>query len=117
MSRSFVRLVAVLLAVGGLCGSLTSAAPFASTGPVSPPRLVAAAMPLEEVDQTPRHLRLVPSATPIPSPTPTASPQKKVAVARPLATARPIPVPAIDAQEIVLLNLDPGRFLLPSNSR
>jgi serine-type D-Ala-D-Ala carboxypeptidase (penicillin-binding protein 5/6) len=117
MSRSFVRLVAVQLAAGGLCGSLTSAAPFAAAGPVSPPRLVAAAMSLEEVDQTPRHLRLVPSASPTPSTTPTPTTQKKLAVARPLATARPIPVPAIEAQEIVLLNLDTGRFLWQSNSR
>src|SRR5207248_11701820 len=101
MSRSFVRLAAVLLAAGGLCGSLTSAAPFAAAGPMSGPRLLAAAMSLQDVDQTPRHLRLVPSSSPTPSPTPSPSALKKVAVARRLATARPLQAPAVHAQALV----------------
>ena len=38
-------------------------------------------------------------------------------MARPLPTLPPIPVPAIEAQEIALVNLDTGRFLWQSNAR
>jgi D-alanyl-D-alanine carboxypeptidase len=38
------------------------------------------------------------------------------AVARPAPAVRPIPLPAIDAHEVALINLDTGRFLWQSNA-
>ena len=67
------------------------------------------------VDQGDPRLRLIPQATPSPGPSPT--PPLPAAVARPRPTLRPIPAPAIDAQEVALVNLDTGRFLWQSNGR
>jgi D-alanyl-D-alanine carboxypeptidase len=52
--------------------------------------------------------------SPVPAPTPTAPPV--TAVARPAPAVRPIPLPAIDAHEVALINLDTGRFLWQSNA-
>jgi D-alanyl-D-alanine carboxypeptidase len=73
---------------------------------------MAAAVPSDEPDPRPARIRLtIPS--PSPSPPPTA-PTTIVAGAVP--TVRPIPLPAVDAQEVALVNLDTGRFLWQSNA-
>ena len=119
MSLSTVRLVAVLLVAGCLCASLASVAPLRVAQATDAPKLVAASLLRDDGEPIPDrlHSRLVPAPTPSPSATPTASGMAVAAAPRSLPTIRPIPVPAIEAQEVVIFNLDSGRFLWQSNSR
>jgi D-alanyl-D-alanine carboxypeptidase len=104
-------MTALFLTTGALSSSLGSAPPpmtaSASHG------LVAASVPLDDVDPTPERIRMA-TPSPVPAPTPAATPV--TAVARPAAAIRPIPLPAIDAHEVALINLDTGRFIWQSNA-
>jgi len=112
MGRSALRLPAVVMVIAALSTILGSAAPPQPSRTVETPTLLAASMPVEQVDPRPPRN---PQATPSPGPSRTAL--LPTAVARPRPTLRPIPAPAIDAQEVVLVNLDTGRFLWQSNGR
>ncbi len=113
MGRRTLRLTAVFLATSALGSTLGSASPprLAAAGAIQVP--MAVAVPSDEPDPRPAPLHLaVPS--PSPSPAPTAA---STIVARAVPTLRPIPLPAVDAQEVALVNLDTGRFLWQSNAR
>src|SRR2546430_7420595 len=112
MGRSSLRLPAVVMVIAALSSMLGSAAPPQPSRTVETPTLLAASMPVDQVDPRPPR---IPQATPSPGPSRTAP--LPTAVARPRPTLRPIPAPAIDAQEVVLVNLDTGRFLWQSNGR
>jgi len=112
MGRSALRLPAVVTVIAALSSMLGSAAPPQPSRTVETPTLLAASMPVDQVDPRPPR---IPQATPSPGPSRTAL--LPTAVARPRPTLRPIPAPAIDAQEVVLVNLDTGRFLWQSNGR
>ena len=112
MGRSALRLPAVVMVIAALSTMLGSAAPPQPSRTVETPTLLAASMPVDQVDPRPPR---IPQATPSPGPSRTAL--LPTAVARPRPTLRPIPAPAIDAQEVVLVNLDTGRFLWQSNGR
>src|SRR5438874_6294760 len=106
MGHRVIRLTALFLATGALGSSLGSTSP-PTTARASHVSLTAA-VPSDEPDPRPEHIRLI---TPAPVPTaPLAS------AARPVAAVRPIPVPAIVAHEVALINLDTGRFLWQSNA-
>jgi serine-type D-Ala-D-Ala carboxypeptidase (penicillin-binding protein 5/6) len=109
MGRSALRLPAVVIVIAALSSTLGSAVPAQPSRAVETPTLLAASMPVDQVDPRPPR---IPQATPSPGTAPVAA-----AVARPRPTLRPIPAPAIDAQEVVLVNLDTGRFLWQSNGR
>jgi D-alanyl-D-alanine carboxypeptidase (penicillin-binding protein 5/6) len=118
MWTSVLRLVAGLLTAGCLCASLASVAPARVAQATDVAGLIAAALPPDHADARSERLlfrTLEPTASPSPIPTP--SPAPVTVTPRSLATARPIPVPAIDAQEVVIFNLDTGRFLWQSNAR
>lgn len=117
MSRRLVRLVAVLLAAGGLGSVSSSAAPLQVARAMQPPALPSVAVEADTPELNAMRLRalVTPSPSPTPAPAPTATP--KPAVLRPAATARPSPPPDVEAQEIALVNLDSGRFLWQSNTR
>lgn len=120
MSRSVVRLVAVLLVTGCLCTSLASVSPTRIARATDTVSLLATALIPNDANLRPD--RLHPTATPtaLPTPTPAPSPTPPPATAPPVHRAvvmPPIPVPAIDAQEVAIFNLDTGRFLWQSNSR
>jgi D-alanyl-D-alanine carboxypeptidase (penicillin-binding protein 5/6) len=113
MGRQALRLTAVFLATGALGSTLGSA---------SPPRLAAAvatqvpmldSVPSDQPDPRPARIHLT-TPSPAPAPTATAPP---ATVARAVPSVRPIPVPAVDAHEVALVNLDTGRFLWQSNAR
>lgn len=117
MSRSALRVMVILLLTGWLCISLASVSParIARATDTAP----AVALRIENGSVRPNRLHVL--STPLPSPTATPAPAPT-----PLATAAPvhravvippIPVPAIDAQEVAIFNLDSGRFLWQSNSR
>jgi serine-type D-Ala-D-Ala carboxypeptidase (penicillin-binding protein 5/6) len=112
MGRSALRLTAVVVVTGALGSTLASAAPAQPPRTIATPALLTASMPVAQVD--PRPERIPPTT---PSPTPSAMVPVPTAVARPVPTLRPIPAPAIDAQEVALVNLDTGRFLWQSNVR
>ena len=112
MGRSALRLPAFVTVIAALSSMLGSAAPPQPSRTVETPTLLAASMPVDQVDPRPPR---IPQATPSPGPSRTAL--LPTAVARPRPTLRPIPAPAIDAQEVVLVNLDTGRFLWQSNGR
>lgn len=104
-------MTALFLATGALSSSLGSASP--PTPPSATQTLLAASVPFDEADPRPERIRpAMPS--PVPSPTPMAPPATNVA--RPARTIRPIPVPAVEAREVALINLDTGRFLWQSNA-
>lgn len=100
------------MVTGALSSSLGTATPALPPGMIVPPTLIGAPMPVDQVDPRPEH---VPPATS--SPVPAPLPPLPKAGARSLSTPRPIPPPAIDAQEVALVNLDTGRFLWQSNGR
>ncbi|TME82623.1 MAG: D-alanyl-D-alanine carboxypeptidase [Chloroflexi bacterium] len=112
MGRSALRLLVVVMVIAALSSTLGSAAPAPPSRTVATPRLLAASTPVDQVD--PRPPRIL-QATRSPGPSPI--PPLPAAVARPRPTLRPIPTPAIDAQEVALVNLDTGRFLWQSNGR
>ena len=119
MLPSLARLIALLLVSGCLGAGLASVAPARLAQATDASLLVAASLPPYDAEPMPEpfHVRAQPVATPIPTPTPTTSAAPVAVVPRSVATVRPIPVPAIDAQEIVIVNLDTGRFLWQSNAR
>jgi D-alanyl-D-alanine carboxypeptidase len=105
-------MTALFLTTGALSSSLGSAPP---PTPVSTSHiLVAAAVPLDDVDPRPERIRMAATPSPVPAPTPTAT--AVTVVVRPAPAIRPIPLPAIDAREVALINLDTGRFLWQSNA-
>src|SRR2546430_14488766 len=112
MGRSSLRLPAVETVTAAWSSMLGSAAPPQPSRTVETPTLLAASMPVDQVDPRPPR---IPQATPSPGPSRTAL--LPTAVARPRPTLRPIPAPAIDAQEVVLVNLDTGRILWQLNGR
>ena len=112
MGRSVFRLPAVVMVIAALSSTLGSAAPPQPSRTVETPTLLGASMPVDQVDPRPAR---TPQATPSPGPSRTAPVPAAVARLRP--TLRPIPAPVIDAQEVVLVNLDTGRFLWQSNGR
>ena len=109
MGHPGIRLTALLLATGALSSALGSASslPAASASPRPGQTLLAAAVPIDAADPRPPRIRLT---TPTPAPTATVPP---TVIARAKAT---IPVPAVDAREIALINLDTGRFLWQSDA-
>ena len=119
MSTSFVRLVVGLLVAGCLCAGLASVAPVRIVRATDAPTLVVAPLAPRDTDSAAERFRLRPTpvATPTPSAAPTTVPSLTALAPRIVATLRPIPIPAIDAQEVVIFNLDSGRFLWQSNSR
>jgi D-alanyl-D-alanine carboxypeptidase (penicillin-binding protein 5/6) len=113
MLRSFPRLLIVFLAIGALATTVASATP---AQPAT--RDVRAATLLAAASGTARS-RLQPSqAEPpaAPTPTPSAAATSTPTPSRPAATLRPIPIPAVDAQEVALVNLDTGHFLWQRNA-
>jgi serine-type D-Ala-D-Ala carboxypeptidase (penicillin-binding protein 5/6) len=112
MGRSARRLTAVVIVTGALSSTLGSAAPAQPARTMQRATLVAASMPVDHIDPRPER---IPPATPSPVPSPVRA--LPTAVARPAATLRPIPPPAVGAQEVILVNLDSGRFLWQSNGR
>jgi D-alanyl-D-alanine carboxypeptidase (penicillin-binding protein 5/6) len=112
MARSALRLTAIVILTGALSSTLVSAAPRQPPRTIETPTLLAASMPEDQVD--PRPERIPPATPPL---VPTAAPRLPTALARPAPTPRPISAPAIDAQEVTLVNLDTGRFLWQLNSR
>ncbi|HET9849947.1 MAG TPA: serine hydrolase [Candidatus Dormibacteraeota bacterium] len=119
MLPSLVRLTALLLVSGCVCAGLASVAPARPAHAIDTPALVAASLsPYDAASAAePFHVRAQSVATPSPTSAPTPAPAPVAVVPRSLATVRPVPVPAIDAQEIVIFNLDTGRFLWQSNAR
>jgi serine-type D-Ala-D-Ala carboxypeptidase (penicillin-binding protein 5/6) len=112
MGRQSLRLTAVFLATGALSSTLVSASPPQPAAAITIHMPLAAWVPMDDTDPRPERIRLAtpsPTLSAMPAPAPTAA-------ARPAATIRPIPVPAIDAQEVALINLDTGRFLWQSNA-
>jgi D-alanyl-D-alanine carboxypeptidase len=112
MRRNPIRVTAVFLATTALSSMLGSASPPTPASAIH--TLLAASLPLDDVDPQPERIRIA-TPSPVPSPTPTALPAATT-VAIPGPTVRPIPVPALDAQEVALVNLDSGRFLWQSNA-
>jgi D-alanyl-D-alanine carboxypeptidase len=111
MGRQSLRLTAVFLATGALSSTLVSASPPEPAAALTIHMALAAAAPSDEPDRRLVRTRLT---TGSPVPTPTAPPV--TAVVRPAPTIRPIPVPALEAHEVALINLDTGRFLWQSNA-
>lgn len=113
MWRSFSRLLVVFLAIGALASTVASAAPAqpatasTTTNRLASPSLASASGPRPDRGELPASPAPTPTATVTPTPVPP----------RQAATLRPIPLPAIDAQEVALVNLDTGRFLWQSNAR
>src|SRR5437870_3786200 len=112
MGRSALRLPIVVMVIAALSSTLGSAAPPQPSRTVDTPTRLAASMPADQGDPRPPR---IPPATPSPAPSPI--PPLPSAAARPRPTLRPIPAPAVDAQEVALVNLDSGRFLWQSNGR
>src|SRR3989442_11002195 len=112
MGRFAIRLPVVVMVIAALSSTLGSAAPAPPSRTVATPRLLAASTPVDQVDPRPPRILQGP-----PSPGPSPIPPLPAAFARPRPTMRPIPTPAIDAQEVALVNLDTGRFLWQSNAR
>jgi serine-type D-Ala-D-Ala carboxypeptidase (penicillin-binding protein 5/6) len=113
MGRQSLRLTAVLLATGALSSTLVSASPAQPAAAITIHMPLSAAAPSDELDPRPVRIHL-PTQSLLPAPTATAVPL--TAGVRPAPTIRPIPVPAIDAHEVAIINLDTGRFLWQSNA-
>jgi D-alanyl-D-alanine carboxypeptidase (penicillin-binding protein 5/6) len=117
MSSSFARLTVVFLVAAALCSTLASVAParlVTATDSVQPG---GGTLP-DGSEPTAQQLRKVlPALAPSPPPASQGQIAARTAGPRLRATLPPIPVPAIEAQEIVLYNLDTGRFLWQSNAR
>jgi serine-type D-Ala-D-Ala carboxypeptidase (penicillin-binding protein 5/6) len=119
MSRTQLRLATGLLAATLLSSTVGSGAarPGSRPEPLPVPGSPVAALTLGDEHLPAERFEVranrVATPTPVPSPTPSAAP---VATARPAAPARPIPAPAVDAQEVALVNLDTGRFLWQSSA-
>jgi len=105
-------MTALFLAIGALSSSLGSASPPEPAAAKAIHVSLTAAVLSDEPHPRPERIYVTPS--PVPSPTPTVRPA--TAPARPGPTLRPIPVPAVDAAEVALVNLDTGRFLWQSNA-
>jgi D-alanyl-D-alanine carboxypeptidase (penicillin-binding protein 5/6) len=112
MGRQALRLTAVLLATGALGSTLGSASPPRLAAADVSHVLLAATVPADQPDPRPVRIHLT-TPSPTPFPTPTAPPP---IVARVAPALRPIPMPAVDAREVALVNLDTGRFLWQSNA-
>jgi len=113
MSSSFSRLLILFLAIGALASTVGSAAPPQPAAAGT--RLVSSATVVDAPDRRPDRSQFRASPTSTPAPVATSTPPP--APPRPAATLHPIPVPAIDAQEVALVNLDTGRFLWQRNAR
>ena len=113
MSSSFSRLLILFLAIGALASTVGSAAPPQPAAAGT--RLVSSATVVDAPDRRPDRSQF--RASPTSTPTPVATSTPRPAPQRPTATLHPIPVPAIDAQEVALVNLDTGRFLWQRNAR
>lgn len=113
----------VLLVAIGATAMMSSAAPFQPVRAMQPGPMPGAAPVLDPgadtLDLNAVRLRALatPTPTPSPAPMPTSSPTPKPvpAIARPAPP--PLLPPAVQAQEIALVNLDNGRFLWQSNTR
>ena len=118
MSGRFARLV-VFLVAAGLSTMVSSGAPFQAVRAMQARAVVVQEAGADTQELDAMRLRALVTPTPIatPSPTPAPTPSPAPTVVRLAATARPIPLPAVDAQEIALMNLDTGRFLWQSNTR
>ena len=112
MSRSLFRLVVVLLGIGVMAGTVASAAPAQPAITPTTTRLLASAVLVEVPNRRPDRIQV--HSTPAFASAAPAGPTP--APPRPASTLRPIPTPAIDAQEVALVNLDTGRFLWQSNA-
>jgi len=111
MGRSTVRLTAVAIIISAT-STLGSAAEAQPPRPLGATSLAAMAMPVDQIDPRPER---IPAATASPVASPTTS--LPTVVGRPAATLQPIAAPVIDAQALVLVNLDTGRFLWQTNGR
>lgn len=113
MERHVLRFMASVLAAGALGSTLGSASPHQPDAATAMPISLTVAVPYDSPEPRPVRIHLAtPSPSPPPSPTPAAT--RTVAPAPP--NLRPIPLPAIEAQEVALINLDTGRFLWQSNA-
>jgi len=114
MWRSAARLLIVFLGIGAIASTVASATQ-AQPATTSSTRLLGSASIAARSGFRPAQAELATAAPTAPTATPTAAPTP--APARPAATLRPIPLPAIDVQEVALVNLDTGRFLWQRNAR
>lgn len=119
MVRSFSRLALLFLLMGATASAVGSAAPAQPATASTTSRLLTSAVLVDGTDRRPDRLQLQASPAPIRNPTaaPAVAPTPAPVPPRPAATLRPIPVPAVDAQEVALVNLDTGRFLWQRNAR
>ena len=111
MERHVLRLTAFVLAAGALGSTLGSASPHLPDTATAIHVSLTAGLPYDSPDPRPVRIHL---ATPSPPPSPTPTAIRTVTPAPP--NIRPIPSPAIEAQEVALINLDTGRFLWQSNA-
>src|SRR5436309_2319111 len=110
-------MVALLLVAGGVCLALPSATPLPVLGAIQPRPIAATGPVFALLDPKPLRIAPTPGPTPPATPVPVApsrSPAKPPTVA---IGPRPMPPPAIDAQELALVNLDTGRFMYQQNTR
>lgn len=111
MERHVLRLTAFVLAAGALGSTLASASPHQPDAATPMHVALTAGLLYDSPDPRPVRIQL---ATPSPPPSPTPTATRTVAPTPP--NFRPIPLPAIDAHEVALINLDTGRFLWQSNA-
>ncbi|HXN03958.1 MAG TPA: serine hydrolase [Candidatus Acidoferrum sp.] len=111
MERRVLRLAAFVLAAGALSSTLGSASPRQPDAANAIHVSLTAGLPTDSPD--PRPVRIFPTT---PSPPPSAIPTATQTVVRPAPAVRAIPLPAIEAHEVALINLDTGRFLWQSNA-
>ena len=116
MVRSVSRLATVFLAIGALASTVGSAAPAQPARASAGNRLLTSVVLVERSSRRPDQAQLRGTPTPTPA-TPLASAGSTPLPPRPAATLPPIPVPAVDAQEVALVNLDTGRLLWQRNAR
>src|SRR6202035_4799461 len=100
MERHLLRLTAFVLAAGAMGSTLGSASPHQPDAATLMPVSMTAAVPYDSPDPRPVRIHLT---TPSPPPSPTPATTRTVAPTPP--NFRPIPLPAIAAQEVALINL------------
>ena len=113
MLRSFPRLLIVFLAIGALAMTVGSATPAQPATPFARAATRLAAASLTARSGLRPNQAEPPAA---PSAAPTAAASATPTPLPPVATLGPLPIPAVDAQEVALVNLDTGRFLWQRNA-
>jgi serine-type D-Ala-D-Ala carboxypeptidase (penicillin-binding protein 5/6) len=103
-------------AIGALASVVGSAAPAQPARASAGSRLLTSVVLVDRSGRRPDQAQLRSAPTPTPA-TPPASARSTPLPPPPSATLPPIPVPAVDAQEVALVNLDTGRLLWQRNAR